>query len=87
MSTVLPFELKRKMNLFVDKKSVPKGVEIYRNGQTRKLTVNKAKKRGEIFVQFCIQEFENITFDNFRVSNEYFTEKPTFFCNLHLFYF
>ena len=29
-------------------------------------------------MQFRIQEFENITIDNFRVSNKYFTEKPTF---------
>ena len=29
-------------------------------------------------MQFRIQDFENITLDNFWVSNEYFTEKPTF---------
>ena len=29
-------------------------------------------------MKFRIQEFENITLDNFRISNEYFTEKPTF---------
>ena len=29
-------------------------------------------------MQFRIQEFENITLDNFRISNEYFTEKPSF---------
>ena len=69
---------KTKVELVCWQKNLPECIEIDRNGQTRKLTVNKAKKKSEIFVQFRIQDFENITLDNFWGSNEYFTEKPTF---------
>ena len=59
-------------------KSLPEGIKIDRNGQTPKLTVNKAKKEVKYSCDFAFKNLKNITFGKFRVSNEYFTEKPTF---------